>query len=637
VSDTQTGIEDFLVSRASQAPASAPATAGEAWNAEWDAAGLGTVVGQGRLKEDARAALSDAIAAEAGKPIEDYARDQGIRLGEAGGFDHHVSLLNDLAGTLPDDAQKRLAPLLDVRANAAQKAQQIAGTAAEVAARSAGLSGGAIRFAAGAARQALDPVNIGAMVLTAPLLPAEVAAAPLWMTMAKGALAGAAAQTAQEPLVQAGNAELGLEHGFGPAAEDVLGAAAGGGVLSGGLSLLFRGGAAALRLARRPGVAAASEPAGGGLTSESPKPTGGPLAPADLDAVARLAERDQVMGAHSPDPSVPGQVAHGAALDAATDAIEAGRPIAETHAVAPPEPRDPEIPRASRSELAKTGDPRIDAILDSPITKNAIDHPVINREGTVPYTAGGSVPLEDPEMFVDHRFPKQFTVDSLSDPVNKKVTFDPADPFTVHENSEQHTMAILEAGGMEHGPAYKYSHFKVAEPAEQAWYRASDIDQVKAEAAYAPEMAKIQKGRTDKIPEKLFKDPYPHDQPSAAKREAIAEPGPTPAEIKQAEGILDKWREQQTTKPETPAPAVSDLPLREKAPTEAVEPAPAGKLGDPSLAADVDRVLSENGGDLKIRLDSETEVSARDALGQADEDAAAARELAACAAMETAA
>jgi len=90
--------------------------------------------------------------------------------------------------------------------------------------------------------------------------------------------------------------------------------------------------------------------------------------------------------------------------------------------------------------------------------------------------------------------------------------------------------------------------------------------------------------------------------------------------------------------PETPAPAISDLPLPEEAKikveegTAPAQPEPSTKpLGDPQLAADAARVLDEAGGDLKIHLgDGEAAVSAREALAANDEDATAARELSAC-------
>ena len=184
-----------------------------------------------------------------------------------------------------------------------------------------------------------------------------------------------------------------------------------------------------------------------------------------------------------------------------------------------------------RSQLAMTGEAHIDRILQSEPTKQVIDSPVVDREHTVPYTAGGSVPLDDPTFFIDRRFPKSFTIDG--------TTFDPADPFSVHENIEQHTMELLTKGGMDAPTAYKVAHFEFAEKAEGAWYAAHGIDQAKAEAAYAPYMAEIQKATDANPPPNLYKRPYPHDDPSAAQHEPIAEPKPTAAEITQAKAILD--------------------------------------------------------------------------------------------------
>jgi hypothetical protein len=194
---------------------------------------------------------------------------------------------------------------------------------------------------------------------------------------------------------------------------------------------------------------------------------------------------------------------------------------------------------ARRSELAMTGDRLIDRILASEPTRNAIDNPQVDRSHTVPYTAGGSVPLEDPTMFVDRRFPRQFTVRRISDPA-RTVTFDPAEPFAVHENLEQHVMEILVTAGMPHEMAYRVAHFQFAEVAEGAWYRARDIDQAAAEAAYEPHMERIQRESADDVPANLYKDPYPHDRPSAAAHEALAEARPTAEEIARAREILER-------------------------------------------------------------------------------------------------
>src|SRR5262249_45235502 len=76
-------------------------------------------------------------------------------------------------------------------------------------------------------------------------------------------------------------------------------------------------------------------------------------------------------------------------------------------------------PPKSRVEAAQTGLPEVDAVLNSPTTAHVIENAVVDRSHTVPYTAGGSVPLEDPTMYIDHRFPKEFTVPRASE--NSKI------------------------------------------------------------------------------------------------------------------------------------------------------------------------------------------------------------------------
>src|SRR6266705_2276443 len=45
----------------------------------------------------------------------------------------------------------------------------------------------------------------------------------------------------------------------------------------------------------------------------------------------------------------------------------------------------------TRVEMAMTGDPLVDAVLNSPHTKRNINNPVIDRSQPTPYGAGGSV------------------------------------------------------------------------------------------------------------------------------------------------------------------------------------------------------------------------------------------------------
>src|SRR6266705_1365572 len=191
----------------------------------------------------------------------------------------------------------------------------------------------------------------------------------------------------------------------------------------------------------------------------------------------------------------------------------------------------------SRVEAAKTGVPHVDAVLNDPTTSSVIDSPVVDRSHTIPYTAGGSVPLSDPTFYIDHRFPEQITARRASDPA-RTVTFDPAEPFAIHENVEQHVMEQLISGGMDKAAAYKVAHFEFAEKAEGAWYALHDIDQAHAEELYQPHMDRIQRGAADNVPPNLYEDPYPHDTPSAAQHEALAEPRPSPEEIARAKAIL---------------------------------------------------------------------------------------------------
>jgi hypothetical protein len=214
-----------------------------------------------------------------------------------------------------------------------------------------------------------------------------------------------------------------------------------------------------------------------------------------------------------------------------------------------------------RSELARTGEPHIDAILDDPVTKRNIDEAVINDQYDVPYSAGGSVPLHDPTMFIDRHFPRSMEVDG--------VRFDPAEPFTIHENVEQHVMEVLIKGGMDKQTAYKVAHFEFAEKAEGAWYRAHGIDQAKAEAAYRPYIDQIQHENPTNPPPNLYVDAYPHDDVRAAKGEPLAEPGPTKLEIAQAKEILAG-----EPKPSPLGAAATDMP---DTPLSVEPPSPPGR------------------------------------------------------------
>lgn len=172
-----------------------------------------------------------------------------------------------------------------------------------------------------------------------------------------------------------------------------------------------------------------------------------------------------------------------------------------------------------RSELAKTGEPHIDRVLDSPVTKRNIDGPVIDDTHDVPHSAGGSVPLHDPTVYIDRHFPRSMEVDG--------VRFDPAEPLTVRANVEHHVMDTLIRGGMDQAVASRVARFEFAEKAEAAWYRAHGIDQAQAEAAYRP-----------------FIDAIRHDNPPAnlyREGERLAEPKPDELDIGRAKIILGEF------------------------------------------------------------------------------------------------
>lgn len=184
----------------------------------------------------------------------------------------------------------------------------------------------------------------------------------------------------------------------------------------------------------------------------------------------------------------------------------------------------------ARSEAARTGIPEVDSVLDSPTTKAVIDNPVVDRTRDVPYMAGGSTPLADPTVYIDRHVPKEQTVGG--------VTFDPADPWIVHENVEQHTMGLLIKGGMKPEEAYRVAHFEFAEPAEQAWYRAHGIDQAAAEKEQASWLPKIQHENPENPPPNLYDKPYPHADVKGAEHESVEEAKPSPEEKARAFDII---------------------------------------------------------------------------------------------------
>ncbi len=197
-------------------------------------------------------------------------------------------------------------------------------------------------------------------------------------------------------------------------------------------------------------------------------------------------------------------------LEDALDAVQAGKP----------------------AEPVNTGAAHVDAVLANPAVKSEIDNAVINRTNDVPYGAGAAAKPGDPTVNIDRHFPREMTIDG--------VTFDPAQPFTIHELVERHVMEELIKGGMDDQSAYKVAHFEYAEKAEGAWYQSKGIDQATAEAAYRPILDAIQHENPANPPADLYKKPYPHDDVAMARTEPTTEPEPTRAEVERANAILRK-------------------------------------------------------------------------------------------------
>lgn len=313
-----------------------PATIGEVWDSEWKRTALDTIGGVGQPFGDARADLVTAIETAAGRPIADYAAQMGVKLGAGVTQAEDIRLLGTLADTLPEEKRKSIEPLKDVRLNAAKKAQKIEADADEIGNATYGLTAHATAFIAGVARQASDPVNVAAMVATAPLGAAR--GASFLATIGREAGANAAAQAAVEPIIEPQRERLGLESGFGRAAGNVLEAGIGGAALSGLFHVAGRG-LRSLRADRAAESAQAAAPVEGTVTApaaaeraSAPDPVpAGPLAPPrpveqfapdDFHAAGDLAERDHVVDMMSPLDTAEGRFDHAAKVDEAAQRID---------------------------------------------------------------------------------------------------------------------------------------------------------------------------------------------------------------------------------------------------------------------------------------------------------------------------
>lgn len=314
-----------LADMAANPAAAAPATLGQAWQAQWAAAGLDTSQGLGKPLDDAYDELSSQFEKTTGKRPDAFAKERGIALSPHD-VDRKTQILGELAQELPAEQRQALDPFMDTRKRAREKAQATEREASEVGARTYGLSGAAVGFAAGIARQTVDPINLAAIAVTAPLS----GGASVPMFLAREFAANAGAQALQEPFIESGRAGLGLEHGFGRAAGNVLEAGIGGMALGG----LLRGGGAVLRRLHAPETIPLSDPgvtSRGSAAGEGARLAPGALdraipeearaiAPEDLHAAAQFVERNQVLDdvARPHDP---------AGIETAHGALEAREPL----------------------------------------------------------------------------------------------------------------------------------------------------------------------------------------------------------------------------------------------------------------------------------------------------------------------
>lgn len=262
--------KDVLNRFAEQPPARPPATWGEISAAEWKANGLDTAFGVNKPFTDAYQELFDRTAEITGRKIPELARERGLNF-FAGGMQGRIDTLGKIVDSLPDAEARKLADYKDVYGRARRKAADTMREAEEVRGATYGLSGWAQAFIVGAARQAVDPVNLASMPLGGGRLAAGAGKAAVARFLGMEAAAGAGTQA----LVEFGGLreardQLGLENNT---FENIVQA----GVGQAGLSGLFLAAGAVYRRMRGRGDL----------------PPGMPdLAPEDFEAAARTAERD---------------------------------------------------------------------------------------------------------------------------------------------------------------------------------------------------------------------------------------------------------------------------------------------------------------------------------------------------------
>jgi len=278
----------------------APTTWTEALQNGWTGTALDTFTGSHEPYRDAFNELQDRLRAVAGQDPAEIARARNLPWDDLGQYSR-ARTMQTIVDSLPDNQQKLLADYRDVNARARQKAAEIEREAAERDLATYGFINNSMSFLGAAARQMADPVN----VMLAPIGPGRLALGAggraVSLFLAKEALAGAAVQAVQEPVIARNREALGLESN---SFENIVEAGFGQAAFSG--ALLAAG--AALRALRRSG-----------------KPVPAPLEnvePEDYYAASRRTERDAMMERLAGDP-----VKGHEAIEAARASLETGKLI----------------------------------------------------------------------------------------------------------------------------------------------------------------------------------------------------------------------------------------------------------------------------------------------------------------------
>jgi hypothetical protein len=600
--------DDWLAQQAAQGPARAPATLGEVVDADWGAAGLQTPFGVRAPREEAAAELNDAYRRATGVAAPDAAAAAGYAWPE--GFpDAQAAIVHTLTAGLPDAEAREVAPYADVDKRAAEKAQAIEARAADVGARTYGLTGNALGWTTGFARTLVDPTSILGAAVGAP----EAGLLKNWIVReaAVNAGFGAGVHVAVAPQRE----ELGLP--TDSLAADVAASAAGGVALGG----LFRAAGWALgrvfdrNLGARPGSDSRETAPEGFAPAAAPPPPEARAAaqtvePEDFGAAARFVEDRAFIEAEG-GPNAADRLALGGGIDAAAEAADAGQPLGLI--------ADARMLASSRLLMQ-----RLEA------------------------TRAPDVPFAGPE-FGDQMKALNDRAAALQDGLDRLPAGDPAavDRLARLQGVES-SLARAETAAERRALSERRDQILVDTAPEALAAAAAPFEQRRVMAA---ELASIQARMTELgsppwTPRPLSSYPLPEEiaRPAAPLAET-GEAGAAAPPAAPAAGAGAPKSGQEGTGAPAPARGPAGEGAAPAAPARQAAAAPAAPVAralspetPDALAAarrgEAERVLAQ-APDLEIQLPGDKEgefakLSARQALAEADEDARAAQELGAC-------